>query len=96
MSDQTLFIVQPYRAMPHRLIALAAQVYADETSARRAGNRLARFRTGVVVLSQAVDVEAARRSVPATLAIHGQVPEEWLDRLPLGLKRPDREFRHAA
>ncbi len=74
---ETVFIVQPYQAKPHRLVALPAQMFDDEASARQAARRLARFRAGIVVLSQAVDPVTAKKEVPAALAIHGQVPEGW-------------------
>lgn len=77
MTEQTLFIVQPYRSKPHRLVALPAQVFDDESDARRAARSLARFRAGIVVLSQTVDPATAQKGRPATLAIHGQVPEGW-------------------
>jgi hypothetical protein len=96
MSEQTLFIVQPYQAKPHRLVPLSAQVFDDEGSARRAGSRLARFRAGVVVLSQTVDAATARKDLPATLAIHGEVPDAWLERFPLGLRQTAATSRRAA
>jgi hypothetical protein len=96
MSEQTLFIVQPYQAKPHRLVPLSAQVFDDEGSARRAGSRLARFRAGVVVLSQTIDTVTARKDLPATLAVHGEVPGAWLERFPLGLKIAETGNRRAA
>ncbi len=75
--SETIFVVQPYQAKPHRLIALPAQVFDDEAAARRAGGRLARFRAGVVVLSQTIDHATSVRGKPAPLAIHGKVPDGW-------------------
>lgn len=80
MADHTVYIVQPYVAKPHRLVPQPAQAFEDEGSARRAAGRLARFRAGVLVLSQAIDPFTAQKGVPATLAIYGQVPEGWTDR----------------
>ena len=77
MNEHVIFIVQPYLAKPHRLLAQPAQIYDDETEARRAGGRLARFRAGVVVLSQAIDPVTQAKAVPRPLAIHGQVPQAW-------------------
>ena len=74
---ETLFIVQPYRAKPHRLVPLPAQLFDDERSARQAGARLARFRSGIVVLSQTIDHATAGKGRPTALAIHGQVPDSW-------------------
>ena len=74
---ETLFIVQPYQSKPHRLVALPAQIFDDEASARRAAHRLARFRAGIVVLSQEVDPLTWKRALPFALAIHGQVPDDW-------------------
>jgi hypothetical protein len=76
-TEHTVFIIQPYAAKPHRLVPQPAQLFDDEACARRAASRLARFRAGVVVLSQTVDPLTARRGRPATLAIHGRVPEAW-------------------
>lgn len=75
--DDAMFLVQPYLAKATGLVALPAQAFADAASARRAGWRLARYKAGVVVLSQSVDLLAARRGRPAVLAIHGHVPESW-------------------
>ena len=74
---ETLFILQPYQAKPHRLVPLPAQVFDDEAAARRAAGRLARFRAGIVVMAQEVDPVTARKGRPAPLAIHGRVPDEW-------------------
>lgn len=75
--DDAVFLVQPYQAKATGLVAQPAQVFADAASARRAGWRLARYRAGVVVLSQSVDLLSARCDRPAVLAIHGRVPESW-------------------
>ena len=77
MTDQLIYIVQPYVVKPHRLVAQPAQVFEDETAARRAGGRLSRFRAGVVVLAQAVDPVTRAKGRPHPLAIHGRVPEGW-------------------
>lgn len=77
VMDDAMFLVQPYLAKATGLVALPAQAFADAASARRAGWRLARYKAGVVVLSQSVDLLSARRERPAVLAIHGRVPEIW-------------------
>ena len=81
MAEHTMFIVQPYQAKPHRLVGLAAQVFDDERSARAAARRLARFRAGIVVLAQTIDVATARKGKPSTIAIHGTVPAVWNESL---------------
>ena len=77
MSNEILFILQPYRAKPHRLVPLPAQIFDDEAEARATAKRMARFRTGIVVLRQNVDAATARKGVPAVLAVFGQVPAQW-------------------
>lgn len=77
VSDHLIYIVQPYVVKPHRLVALPAQVFEDETTARRAGGRLSRYKAGVVVLAQAVDPVTRAKGRPRPLAVHGQVPEGW-------------------
>lgn len=76
MTD-TLFVVQAYRAKRDRLVALPAQVFGSEGAARQMAGRLARFRDGIVVLSQTVDHGTAQRGRPVALAIHGAVPGDW-------------------
>lgn len=71
------FIVQTYRAKAERLVAQPAEFYDDEASARAAARRIARFRAGVVLASQSVDLITGQRQRPAALAIHGQVPPAW-------------------
>ena len=74
---ETLFVVQAYRTKLDRLVALPAQVFGSESAARHAAGRLARFRAGIVVLSQTVDHRTAQRGRPVALAIHGMVPGDW-------------------
>ena len=75
--DDAVFLVQPYLAKATGLVAQPAQAFADAASARRAGWRLARYKAGVVVLSQSVDLLSTRGERPAVLAIYGRVPESW-------------------
>lgn len=75
--DDPMFLVQPYLAKATGLVAQPAQAFADAASARQAGRRLARFRAGVVVLSQSVDLLSVRGERPAVLAIYGRVPKQW-------------------
>lgn len=77
MTADLIYIVQPYVVKPHRLVALPAQIFEDETTARRAGGRLSRFRAGVVVLAQAIDPVTRVKGRPRPLAVHGTVPEGW-------------------
>ena len=76
MAD-VVYLVQPYVARGRGLVAQPARLYSDESSARRAGGTLARFRDGVVVLSQSFDPVTLRKDRPDTLAVHGVVPEGW-------------------
>ena len=76
MDDQ-LYLVQPYVARGRGLVAQPARLMADAAEARRLGRSLARFRAGVVVLSQSVDPLTDRRGPPKALAIFGQVPDGW-------------------
>jgi hypothetical protein len=77
MFEEFVFIVQPYVAKPHRLVAQPAQLFSGEAEAKRAGARLARYRAGVVVMAQVVDRTSPARGRPHVLATHGQVPEGW-------------------
>jgi hypothetical protein len=77
MFEELVFIVQPYVAKPHRLVAQPARVFTEEAAAKRAGARMARFRAGVVVLAQSADAMGASRKRPHVLAIHGRIPEGW-------------------
>lgn len=77
MFEEFVFIVQPYVAKPHRLVAQPAQLFSGEAEAKRAGARLARYRAGVVVMAQAVDRSGPAGRRPQVLATHGRVPEGW-------------------
>ena len=77
MFEELIFIVQPYVAKPHRLVAQPAQLFAAEAEAKRAGARLARYKAGVVVMAQAVDRRSAAPKRPHVLATHGHVPDGW-------------------
>lgn len=76
MHEQ-FFMVQPYIARGRGLVAQPVQLMTDAAEARRVGRSLARFRAGVVVLSQSVDPLTDRRGPPKALAIFGQVPDGW-------------------
>lgn len=75
--DESMFLVQPYIVKATGLVAQAALAFHDAASARRAGCRLARYKAGVVVLSQSGDLLSTRCDRPAVLAIHGRVPDSW-------------------
>ena len=74
---ETLFFVQPYRLKHHRLVAGGALAFDDQDEAISAGRRTARFRPGVVVLSQEIDTRSGHKGKPNVIAIHGRVPDPW-------------------
>lgn len=74
---KVLFFVQPYVLRRGKLMASGASVFEEAADALAAGNRLARFRPGVVVISQAVDGRSGSMSKPEVLAVYGRVPEGW-------------------
>ena len=81
---RTFFFVQPYRIKHQRFVPAGAMTFEDEAGAAVAGLRAARFRPGVVVLSQDVDGRTGFRGKPRVIAIHGRVPDPWL---AAGLRR---------
>ena len=74
---ETVFVVQPYVARGRGLVPQPARVVANAAEACRLGRSLARFRAGVVVLSQSVDPLSAWRGAPKALAVYGRVPDGW-------------------
>ena len=76
---KVLFFVQPYLLRRGRLMASGASMFDEAADALAAGSRSARFRPGVVVISQAVDGRSGYMGKPEVLAIHGRVPEAWRD-----------------
>lgn len=76
---KVLFFVQPYLLRRGKLRASGASVFDEAADALAAGLRSARFRPGVVVISQTVDGRSGSLGKPDVLAIHGRVPEGWRD-----------------
>lgn len=74
---RTAFFVQPYIVRRHKLMASGALAFDTRADAIAAGARLARFRAGIVVLSQMVDAATGKLGRPEILATHGRVPAGW-------------------
>ena len=72
-----VFFVQPYKAKGSKLVGQASLGFAHADQALAEAARLAPWRAGVVVFRQEVDGEGVQRGRPATLAIHGYVPQGW-------------------
>ncbi len=76
---KTLFFVQPYVMRRRKLLASGATAFEEAADAVAAGARIARFRPGVVVMSQVVDARTGHMGKPEIIAIHGRVPDAWRD-----------------
>ena len=77
MAQKTLFFVQPYLMRKQKLQADGARTFINDGEALQVGADLARWRAGVVVMSQSYDTERQVLGRPQVLRIHGQVPDEW-------------------
>ena len=74
---KTLFFVQPYVRRRRKLVASGATTFEEEADALAAGARIARFRPGVVVVSQVVDARTGTMARPEIIAVHGRIPDAW-------------------
>ncbi len=73
------YFVQAYKAKGARLVGQPTEGFSFVDEALAAARRLARWRAGIVVFRQDVDGDGIQRGRPAVLAVHGTVPDGWLE-----------------